>query len=67
MMLRCPLCGCRQYEKEGKYFRCTGCTVMFTDVKKFYSGGRLGAPVYGGRHESLKKEEEEVRLPEYYK
>ena len=63
MMLRCPLCGSRQYEKEGKYFRCTRCTVMFTDVKKFYSGGRHGAPVYGGRHDS----KDEVGLPEYYK
>ena len=62
MMLRCPLCGCSQYEEEGKYFRCSRCTVMFTDVKKFYSGGRHGRNAYGGKQPTS-----DVGLPDYYK
>jgi len=54
MRLSCPMCGCSQYEKEGEgLYYCMRCTVMFKDVKKFYSGGRHGMPTYGSRHEEL--------------
>ena len=47
---------------ESKVFSCTRCTTLFLNVKKFYSGGRHGAPVYGSRHEN-----KDEGLPEYHK
>jgi hypothetical protein len=66
MMLRCPLCGCSHYEQEGSYFRCTRCTVMFTDMKKFYSGGRSGRAQSYGNNNNNQEEASNTPLPDYY-
>ena len=50
MALQCPVCGGKKYDMvQGAvttnppiavFYNCSRCSVMFTDVSKFFTGGR---------------------------